>query len=234
MDWPTALTIVPLNRARNRSAADWSREETLFGILPVRQVGGKDFIDYVAELLRAERPDLDFESIGAVDRLLRIAQQFEKQANVLCRSYGVSFWAFTVLATLRRAGPPYELSPTALYRSAMVTSGAVTKRVTELERDGFVSRKPDPGDGRSTLVHLTAKGRRLTQRLVPAYIDLERELLSVLSVSEQRRLGDLLRPLLLELEGPVEPSRSTVASRIPAAASKPRRPPQRSTRATRK
>ena len=186
----------------------------------------RDFVDQVADLWRVEKPDLRWAP--AVARLLRIAQQFEKRANALCQSYGVSFWAFTDLSALRRAGPPYELSPTALYRSGMVTSGAVTKRVAELERAGFVRRRPDPADGRGNLVRLTAKGRRLTERLLPAYADLQRELLSGLPVSEQRRLGDLLRPLLLELEGPVEPSRSRAAALAPAVSPKPRRPGGRS------
>ena len=59
---------------------------------------------------------------------------------------------FDVLATLRRAGAPFRLSPGELSASTMVTSGAVTKRVDRLESKGLVKRsvsadrRPRPRD----------------------------------------------------------------------------------------
>jgi DNA-binding MarR family transcriptional regulator len=175
----------------------------------------KDFVDFVVELWLEELPEL--HSTGTFDRLLRVAQHFEKLSDELCRASGVSFWAFTVLTALRRAGAPYELTPTDLYRSGMVTSGAVTKRVAELERNGLVQRRPDPSDGRGTLISLTAGGLALVEDLAREYTELQDRLLFALPSSKQKQIGDLLRPILLSLEGPQRPalSRTQLTSSTP-------------------
>jgi DNA-binding MarR family transcriptional regulator len=183
-------------------------------------MAGRDFLDHVTDLWRSERPELDTAPCAVLDRLLRVSQLVAKRAEAVCREYGLSFWGFAVLTALRRAGPPYRLAPTALYRSGMVTSGAVTKRVDELERDGLVRRVADPDDGRSVLVQLTPKGRRLIDRAVPAYIGMQRQALTTLAPAEQRQLASSLRTLLLELEGPVAPERSRGATTARSAAAR--------------
>ena len=75
----------------------------------------RDFIDWVIERWSEERPDLDVSSIAVVGRLLRIADLLEQRFERLCREYGFSFWAFTVLTALRRAGKPYRLTPGQLH-----------------------------------------------------------------------------------------------------------------------
>ena len=44
--------------------------------------------------------------------------------------HGLQGGEFDVLATLRRSGAPYALNPTTLYEATMVTSGAMTARLT--------------------------------------------------------------------------------------------------------
>jgi DNA-binding MarR family transcriptional regulator len=69
-----------------------------------------------------------------------------------------------VLASLRRAGKPYRLTPTQLYNSLMLTSGAMTNRVDRLEAAGLVERLQDPADRRGVLVSLTKDGLKLIDK----------------------------------------------------------------------
>jgi DNA-binding MarR family transcriptional regulator len=116
------------------------------------------------------------------------------------RRYGLEQGWFDLLAALRRAGPPYELNPTALRHATMLSSGGMTKRLDRLAAAGLVERRPDPADRRGTLVRLTRKGKTLIDKAVATHLANEKRLLDVLAPSEQRQLDDLLRMLLARLE----------------------------------
>jgi len=65
----------------------------------------------------------------------------------LCLMLMASIWGrFDVLATLRRSGEPYQLTPTDLFKSAMLSSGAMTNRLNKLEEAGLIEQLPDPND----------------------------------------------------------------------------------------
>jgi DNA-binding MarR family transcriptional regulator len=100
-----------------------------------------------------------------------------------------------VLATLRRTGEPYELTPTELMDQTMVTSGAVTKRLDRLEGAGLVERRVSDGDRRSRIVVLTEKGRELIDRAAPEHFANEARLLEPLSAGERATLARLLGKL---------------------------------------
>jgi len=162
----------------------------------------RDFVDWAIERWTDERGDLDLSSIAVVGRLLRIAGLLQHRFERLCREHGVSFWAFSVLTALRRAGAPYRLSPTQLHRAGMVSSAAVTRRVKRLEELGLVERLADPADGRGALVGLTPAGLALVDELGERYLEEERAAIAVLGQAEQDELARILRRLLLGLEGP--------------------------------
>jgi len=110
-------------------------------------------------------------------------------------AHGLQPGEFDVLATLRRAGDPHALSPTALYEATMVTSGAMTGRIDRLERVGLVARNPDPSDRRSVLVGLTPDGLARIDRLIKMHVANEQRLLAGLSEVEQTQLLGLLNKL---------------------------------------
>lgn len=147
-----------------------------------------------------QRPDLDTSPIAVVARLGRARGYLEYGIDVHLAQYGLSRPAWDVLASLRRTGPPFRLSPTELYRGLMRTSGALTRRLAHLERDGLVARAPDSADGRYMLVELTERGRDLVDRVAADHLDNERRLLAALSEAEQRTLAGLLSKLLVSLE----------------------------------
>ena len=136
-------------------------------------------------------------------RLAEAAQQVARDhLNPLFQSHGLAAGEFDVLATLRRAGPPHALSPTALYDATMVTSGAMTGRIDRLEKAGWVVRAPDPADRRGVLVSLTADGRALIDEVVTHHVANEVQMLAGLSRPEQETLAALLGKLLATLPEP--------------------------------
>lgn len=157
-------------------------------------------MDHVRELWTRQWPELDTRPVAVVARVGRLARYFDHGLDRLFAEHGLRRESWDALASLRRAGPPYRLSPTELYRGLMRTSGAVTNRLHRLEQDGLIRRVPDPSDRRGMLVELTAKGKELVDRMAPAHVGNERAMLAALTPAEQRRLADLLRKLLLSFE----------------------------------
>jgi DNA-binding MarR family transcriptional regulator len=112
---------------------------------------------------------------------------------------GLQRGEFDVLATLRRSGHPYMLSPTQLYEALMISSGGMTNRLDRLERAGLVERRPDPNDRRGKLIALTDAGRRVVDQLIDGVVAGEERLLSVLTRAEREQLNVLLKKLITGL-----------------------------------
>jgi DNA-binding MarR family transcriptional regulator len=160
-------------------------------------------LDHVGEILRQwaqERPDLDTSPMGVVGRVWRVSQILRRRMEEVFAGYDLRGGGFDVMAALRRAGPPYKLTPTALYNSLMVSSGAMTNRLDRLSAAGLIERIPDTRDRRSILVGLTPKGRKLIDRAVVTSTEVEREMLAALTPSEQKLVAGLLRKWLLAHE----------------------------------
>jgi DNA-binding MarR family transcriptional regulator len=114
---------------------------------------------------------------------------------------GLSLTDIDVLAALRSAPPPHELSPTELYSAVLISSGGLTKVLHSLEHRGLIRRVADDKDRRSRRVRLTPAGRALAERAVAAVQASGDDLISrALSTGEMARLADLLRKLLLAVE----------------------------------
>jgi DNA-binding MarR family transcriptional regulator len=165
-------------------------------------ISGEDHVDRVRAAWARERPELDTEPVEIVARVGRIAQRLDRELERVFADYGLTRESFDVLATLRRAGAPYRLSPTELYRTLMRTSGAVTNRLKRLEDAGLVSRVADAADGRGLLVELTPAGRAVIDRVAPLHLANEQRLLAGLSADDRAALAGLLRKLALTLEPP--------------------------------
>jgi DNA-binding MarR family transcriptional regulator len=144
-----------------------------------------------------ERPDLDLLPMEVIGRLNGAALIIGRDRLApLFAKHGLQRGEFDVVATLRRAGKPYCVTPTELYESLMTSSGGMTARLDRLEKAGLVERRPNPDDRRGTLVGLTRKGLTLIDKLVGLHVENERQILSCLSKSEQKELNRLLAKLL--------------------------------------
>ena len=114
-------------------------------------------------------------------------------------AHGLQAGEFDLLATLRRAGEPYALMPTALYESAMISSGGMTSRIDRLEKAGLIERRKHPSDRRGVLVALTPAGFELIDGMLAAHVANLQRVLSGLTVDEQRALHELTGKLLAGL-----------------------------------
>jgi len=160
----------------------------------------RDAVDgYIAQW-RRERPDVDPSPIGVIGRISRLAILLEQGLDRVYSRHGLGGGDFDVLATLRRQGSPFRLTPGELTRSTMITTGGMTKRLDRLEAAGLVRREPDPSDGRGKLIALTPQGRELVDRVVGAHLANEDSLLHGLSAAKRKELASLLRELILSLE----------------------------------
>ena len=157
-------------------------------------------IDIVQQQWQRERPDLDTSSIAIFGRIDRVSKVAQAQGKKVLDQLDVSAWEYEVLATLRRSGPDYELTPRELSGALLVSGGALTNRLDHLERAGYVERRQDPSDRRSIRIRLTRKGHEAADELVDLYLGRENELLDSLNTREQRLLEGLLRKLLISLE----------------------------------
>ena len=152
------------------------------------------------EQWRRERPDLDVSPMGVIGRLNEVSALIarDRLAPVFAR-FGLQAGEFDVLATLRRSGAPYALTPTELYEATMVTSGAMTARLDRLEKAGLIQRAPHPSDRRGIVVQLTAKGLALVDEALAAHVANEHAILAGLTAAERETLANLLAKLIVSL-----------------------------------
>jgi DNA-binding MarR family transcriptional regulator len=160
----------------------------------------RDEVDDLVAAWQAERPDLDVKPLQVLSRVSRLARHLDRARRTAFADHGLEPWEFDVLAALRRQGPPYELSPGALLRTTLVTSGTMTNRVDRLEQAGLVRRRPDPEDKRGVLVTLTPAGQTRVDAALDDLLESEQALLASLPEDSHQTLADLLRILLAPLD----------------------------------
>jgi DNA-binding MarR family transcriptional regulator len=159
-----------------------------------------DRADIAVEQWVRERPELPALPMAVFGRLSDAAERVMRDhMNPLFAEAGLRPGEFDVLATLRRSGEPYMLSPTKLYEAAMITSGGMTNRIDRLERARLIERRPDPNDRRGKLIALTDAGKRTIDETIGRHVANEERLLSVLTRAEQEKLNALLEKLIAGL-----------------------------------
>jgi len=104
-----------------------------------------------------------------------------------------------------------------LSRLLLVTSGNLTGIVDRLEEQRLVERRPDAKDRRVIRVALTDKGRRVTDRMLPAHAADIEEILSFMSYSALTQLNELLGQLREGLHERLEVGRSAALRKRKAA-----------------
>ena len=152
---------------------------------------------------REQRPDLDSSAKHVTGRVVRLASLFQRAYGEEFRGAGLGEGSYGVLVALRRAGAPYTLTPTALARQRMMSSGGMTLVVDGLERRGLVERLPNPADRRGNLVRLTDDGTTTVEAAMDLHAATEQRLLAGLGDRDREQLAELLRKLLLSIDEPV-------------------------------
>lgn len=158
-----------------------------------------DQVDRILAQWHRERPDLDVMPMGMFGRLARLRSVLSSGMDEVFRAHGLNGASFDVLATLRRSGPPYALSPSELIKWTMVTSGTMTNRLDRLEQAGLVSRQKNPEDGRGFVVALTQKGFDLIDAAVTDHVANQHRMAEALTPDDRDQLDALLRKWLAAL-----------------------------------
>jgi DNA-binding MarR family transcriptional regulator len=156
----------------------------------------RDPFDTIRDQWEQERPDLDTSGPEVLWRISFLHKELRRSAGRRLAKVDLPNWAFDVLASLRRQGPPFQMSPSELCEAAMLTSGAMTNRLDRLEDGGLVERHPDPDDRRSLSVRLTAKGKGVIDKALEIRFEHANQAVTSLSESERSQLVGLLRKLV--------------------------------------
>jgi len=160
----------------------------------------RDEVDDLITAWRQERPDLDVEPLAVLSRVSRLARHLDIARRGAFAAHGLESWEFDVLSALRRSGPPYQLTPGALLRATLVTSGTMTNRIDRLAEAGLVTREPDPRDRRGVLVTLSERGKAVVDAAFTDLLDREQALLSCLGPEQRQALAGLLRVMLVPFD----------------------------------
>lgn len=159
-----------------------------------------DEVARIVEAWQRERPDLDFSPLEVLSRVGRLAKLLDRARRQAFTRSELEGWEFDVLAALRRAGPPYQLSPKQLLLQMLVSSGTMTNRIDRLVTRGLVTRREDPNDGRGVLVEMTTGGLTRVDAAITRLVDAEATMLGPLTRADQKRLADALKRLSLHMD----------------------------------
>ena len=135
-----------------------------------------------------------------VGRLIKLGKALEKRASTALKGSGIHYTDLDVLATIRRSGKPYELSPKQLMASVLITSGAMTALLDRLTKLDLIYRSPDKKDGRIKLAGLTEKGKEVIDEAIVTRFAEATTSVENLSKKERDQLALLLKKLLAQLE----------------------------------
>jgi DNA-binding MarR family transcriptional regulator len=140
------------------------------------------------------------DGIDRTSRVIRLARQFELVRREILAARELELWEYDVLAALRSAPAPHELSPGALVDETLVASGTMTNRVDRLSRRGYVTREPDPADRRGVLVRLTISGRKKVDSVAAELAKAEAAVWQSVAPRKSDQLDGTVRELLASLD----------------------------------
>ncbi|MEO0346336.1 MAG: MarR family transcriptional regulator [Pseudomonadota bacterium] len=155
----------------------------------------QDLMDELMRQWASECPDFDTAAMAVVGRIMRLGRLYEKQAAAALRPFGLPYTDFDILATLRRSGAPYELTPGELGSAVLLTSGAMTAALDRLTTAELITRHARPEDRRVKSAKLTAAGRRLARKAASARFDVAAQSVEALRASDRKQLATLLKRL---------------------------------------
>ena len=158
-----------------------------------------DIIDNLMSDWHKERPELNVSAMAIVGRILSLGKTLEKSAGVALKASGIHYTDLDVLATLRRSGKPYALTPTQLMQSVLITSGAMTALLDRLTRLGLIYRQPDDKDKRIKRAVLTQKGLDKIDQTIEIRFAEAHNAIAALSPTEKKELAQLLKKLMANI-----------------------------------
>jgi DNA-binding MarR family transcriptional regulator len=151
------------------------------------------------EKFAARYPDTDIRAISDFIGLLRASSDISLALDKFLARHDLFQGRWWVLVLLLRQDD-LTSSPTDLADKAGVTRATMTGFLDGLERDGLVTRLPDPGDRRKYLIRLTQSGLQKLDETIPDYNQKVGALMSVLSLGKRKELLENLGQLVNGLD----------------------------------
>ncbi|MGB1092049.1 MAG: MarR family winged helix-turn-helix transcriptional regulator [Oceanobacter sp.] len=168
-------------------------------------VSDSDHVDGILEQWKVERPDMDASAMALMGRMYRLNHFLRQEIEICYKQWNLTTGEFDVLATLLRHGAPYQLTPTELFRSAMLSSGAMTNRLNRLEQRGLICRSEASSDRRSLPVALTEEGKALIEEAIEAHAANQLRLIQPLAEDDQVALNRIVKQWLAHYDEQTEP-----------------------------
>ncbi len=125
-------------------------------------------------------------------KLARASASFTKKSNDNIKSFGLTQPQFAVIEILGHLGP---LKVGEICNKMLVSGGNMTLVLDNIEKLGHIERVPSKDDRRAILVRLTPKGKELFNETFIIHAEHITKLMSVLTLEEQKTLGNLLKKL---------------------------------------
>jgi DNA-binding MarR family transcriptional regulator len=165
-------------------------------MIPAMAPEERDHIDaWLDELEPIE--GLDYEVEGIVDRIGGIHRRIRRGHEQTLKEFGLTYPEWHVMTALRNGGAS---TPGVLARYLELSTGAMTSRLDNLEKEGLIRRVPDPDDRRSVIVEITEAGREKWHDAASVQARKEAFFTSALSEPEKKKLNALLRKVMLAFE----------------------------------
>jgi DNA-binding MarR family transcriptional regulator len=155
-----------------------------------------DSVDSSLEVWARELPFLDLETEGIIERIHKLERYIDRTMRETLETFDLSHGEWRLIAHLRYSGPPYRGKPGKLGEHLGLSSGAMTNRLDNLERRGYLRRVDDPDDRRAVFVELTDEGNKLWEKAVGVQAEKEAIVDAALGSKQKQELNDLLRKLM--------------------------------------
>lgn len=155
----------------------------------------RDSVGLIVAQWQQERPDLDPTPMRLFGALARAHLLTTPYLNRVVAAHGLARGTFDVLSALRRAGPPFSLTPKQLSNSLMLSAAGMTSRLDRLETLRLIARLPEPNDRRSLRIQLTQRGKQLIDDVIPRIVETQWRVVSDLGVKKTTALIALLGSL---------------------------------------
>ncbi|MDT0575697.1 MarR family winged helix-turn-helix transcriptional regulator [Croceicoccus sp. F390] len=127
----------------------------------------------------------------------QIAQRYRER-------FGLRISEWRIMAVLGDTGPQTQRQ---MVTATLMDKVAVNRACKILVDRQLISRHPNPQDGRSHMLELTASGAAMHAQIMPLALQVEQQLLECLSAQEVQTLHGVLKKLFAQartLEPPVE------------------------------
>lgn len=164
-----------------------------------------DAVNTVLDDWHRQRPDLDFQPMAAVARLMRLSRLIDKEIKDFLKGYDLEPGEFDILTTVRRSGATAGMTTSAFHKTSLVTAGAITNRLDRMAAKGLIERIADPADRRVIRIVLTPHGTELIDTILGAHLANYARLLEPLDGNETDQFVQTLRKLLENLETDAKP-----------------------------